>query len=72
MPTLAGCDFREAVFEGGSLAEANVRQAKFDGADLRQATLGALSVEQVGNFRRAVISHEQAASLAVSMGMLVA
>jgi hypothetical protein len=34
--------------------------------------LGSLTVDQVASFKRATISHEQAAMLAVSMGMLVA
>lgn len=68
---LSGCDFRDATFEGGSLRDANLRHTRFEGADLREAILGTLTMEQVSNFKRAVISHEQAAILAASMGMLV-
>jgi fluoroquinolone resistance protein len=69
---LGGCDFRDAVFDGGSLRDANLRQARFEGSDLRQVVLGTLTVEQVSSFKRAVISPEQAAMLAASMGLLVA
>lgn len=50
---LSGCDFRDAVFEGGSLRNAQIRLTRFDGADLRGADITGLNVMDSKHFRKA-------------------
>jgi uncharacterized protein YjbI with pentapeptide repeats len=69
---LSGCDFRDTVFEGGSLREAHLANTRFEGADLRDAELGTLRVRNASSFKRATISHAQAALLANDLGITVA
>ncbi|MNE97215.1 Pentapeptide repeats (8 copies) [compost metagenome] len=68
---LSGCDFREAVFIGGSLRDAHLAQARFDGADLREADMGGLKLEDARLFRGATISRHQAAGLLMELGITV-
>jgi uncharacterized protein YjbI with pentapeptide repeats len=68
---LSGCDFRDAVFEGGSLRDATLKLAKFDNADLRSAEIGGMKLNDAKMFRGAVISHAQAASVLREMGLVV-
>jgi len=66
---LGGCDFRDAVFEGGSLRDANLKNARFDGADLRAVDLAGLRIANVAQFfKGAVISQDQAAALVSELG----
>ena len=69
---LGGCDFRDAVFEGGSLREANLKNAQFDGADLRSVDLSGLTITLVAQqFKGAMLSMEQAAALIIGLGVRV-
>ncbi|MDQ0086441.1 uncharacterized protein YjbI with pentapeptide repeats [Variovorax boronicumulans] len=68
---LSGCDFREAVFEGGSLRNAHLKLARFEGADLREVDLGGLRLANAAQFKGATISHRQAASLVEELGLRV-
>ena len=68
---LAGCDFRDAVFEGGSLRNATLKLAKFTGADLRGADIEGVRVSDA-QFKGAIISHAQAAAMMRELGLLVA
>ena len=49
---LSGCDFREAVFVGGSLRNAHIPQANFGSADLRGTDLGGLKMLDAKAFPR--------------------
>ena len=69
---LAGCDFRDAVFDGSSLREANLTGARFEGADLRGADLGGLRLTDAARFKGATVSRRQAADLLAQLGLLVA
>lgn len=69
---LAGCDFREAVFEGGSLRDAHIRDTRFEGADLREADIGGLKLANAKQFAGATISVRQAAEMVREMGLNVA
>ena len=68
---LAGCDFRDAVFNGGSLRNANLKGARFENADLREANLGGLKLSDVKLFQGALISTRQAAEVLAEMGLRV-
>lgn len=69
---LAGCDFRDAVFNGGSLRGASLKDARFQGADLRAVELGSITVHDLtGSLKGAVISPEQAEQLVESLGVRV-
>lgn len=68
---LSGCDFREAVFVGGSLRNAHIPQANFGSADLRGADLVGLKVLDAKAFSKAVISQAQAAAILAPFGLLV-
>ncbi len=69
---LSGCDFREAVFVGGSLRNAHLKLTRFDGADLREADIGGLKLVDAKLFRGATISLNQAAVLLGELGITVA
>lgn len=69
---LSGCDFREAIFVGGSLHNAHTKLARFDGADLREVDVGGLKLLDATLFRGATISHKQAAELLGGLGLCVA
>ena len=69
---LSGCDFREAIFVGGSLRNAHLKLTRFDGADLREADIGGLTLVDVKLFRGATISHKQAAEMLGELGLSVA
>ena len=69
---LGGCDFRDALFEGGSLRDAHLKNTRFDGADLRGVDLGGLKLAQVAPFfKGAIISSDQAAALVGELGVRV-
>ncbi len=68
---LAGSDFRDAVFEGGSLRSANLADVRFQGADLREADLGGIRLQDARLLRGATISKHQAATLLSELGVLV-
>ncbi|MFN3337202.1 MAG: pentapeptide repeat-containing protein, partial [Thermomicrobium sp.] len=50
------CDFRDAVFRGGSLRNAVTRLTRFEGADLRDTDISGLNVMDAKHFKKAVIS----------------
>ncbi|MGO3711911.1 MAG: pentapeptide repeat-containing protein [Alcaligenes aquatilis] len=69
---LGGCDFQDAVFEGGSLRGASLRGVNFKGTDLRSVELGSISLYDLNNsFQGACLSVEQAVQLVSSMGVQV-
>jgi fluoroquinolone resistance protein len=68
---LSGCDFREAVFAGGSLRNAHLKLARFEGADLREVDLGGLRLANAALFKGAIMSHRQAALLVEELGIRV-
>lgn len=69
---LGGCDFQDAVFEGGSLRGASLRGANFKGTDLRSVELGSITLYDLNNsFQGACLSVEQAVQLVSSMGVQV-
>ncbi|MCY1379276.1 Pentapeptide repeats (9 copies) [compost metagenome] len=68
---LSGCDFRETIFEGGSLRNAHLKLARFEGADLRDVDLGGLRLANAAPFKGATISHRQAAALVEELGLRV-
>ena len=69
---LSGCDFRDAVFEGGSLRNAHTRLTRFEGADLRGTDISGLNVMDAKHFKKAVISQRQAAAALAAFGLIVA
>lgn len=69
---LSGCDFRDAVFLGGSLRNAHLKLTRFEGADLREADISGLKLVDAKLFRGATISLNQAAGLLAEMGITVA
>jgi uncharacterized protein YjbI with pentapeptide repeats len=69
---LSGCDFRDAVFEGGSLRDAHIKDTRFDHADLREADVGGLKLLNAKQFAGAIISPRQAAELVRTLGLNVA
>ena len=69
---VSGCDFRDAVFDGGSLRDAHLKLARFEGADLREVDLGGLRLVDARLFKGATISHAQAAALVSELGIHVA
>lgn len=70
---LAGADFRDAVFEGGSLRNAHLNDARFEGADLRDVDLGGTPrLLASGVLRGATVSYDQAAMLIENFGIRVA
>lgn len=68
---LAGADFRDAIFEGCSLRHAHLKDARFEGADLRDADLSGIRLADVGVFRGATVSYQQAAVLVAELGLRV-
>jgi uncharacterized protein YjbI with pentapeptide repeats len=69
---LGGCDFRDTVFDGGSLRDAHLGNARFEGADLRRVDLGGMRLAQVAqSLKGAAISEEQAAALVRELGVMV-
>lgn len=69
---LGGCNFQDAVFDGGSLRGASLRGVNFKGADLRSVELGSITLYDLNNFfQGACLSVEQAVQLVSSMGVQV-
>ena len=68
---LSGCDFREAVFSGGSLRNAHMKLTRFEGADLREVDLGGLRLLDAKLFKGATISYKQASRLIAELGLSV-
>ena len=69
---MSGCDFRDAIFEGGSLRDAHLKNARFDGADLRATDLGGLRISALAQFFKFVfLSTDQAAALVSGLGIRV-
>ena len=66
---LSKCDFRGAVLQECRLREARLDRALFDGADLRGADLGGLRVQDLGPFRGATFSADQASDLLAGFGI---
>jgi uncharacterized protein YjbI with pentapeptide repeats len=69
---LSGCDFRDAVFVGGSLRNAHLQLTRFEGADLREADIGGLKLVGARRFRGATLSLNQAAALQGELGITLA
>ena len=69
---LSGCDFRDTVFEGGSLRNAHLKLARFEGADLREADLCGVKLFDAKPFKGATVSYSQAAELLAELGLSVA
>ncbi|CAM3637621.1 pentapeptide repeat-containing protein [Paracidovorax anthurii] len=68
---LSQCDFRQAVFVGGSLRDARVDNADFSLADLGATEISGLPLWNNPKFRKARISLAQAAALAEEGGLVV-
>ena len=65
---MSGCDFREAVFSGGSLRNAHTKLTRFDGADLRETDIAGLKVLDAKLFKNALISPAPGGGLVKSLG----
>lgn len=68
---LTKCDFRGATFERCSLREAVLDGARFEGADLRDVDLTGLKIADLGRFKGAKMSSDQAAQLIAGLGIKV-
>lgn len=68
---LTHTDFRDSIFEGGSLAHARIFGAKFAGADLRGADLSGFELNDAKRFKGATISRAQAAMFLAELGVSV-
>ncbi|WP_321784147.1 pentapeptide repeat-containing protein [Paraburkholderia sp. J94] len=69
---LADCDFRDAVFDGGSLGNVRLLNTRFDGADLRQVDLSGLRLSDVQqHLKGTILSVDQAVMLIGDCGVRV-
>ncbi|MNL38130.1 Pentapeptide repeats (8 copies) [compost metagenome] len=68
---LAGSDFRDTVFHGGSLRNANLKNVRFEGADLREVDLSGIDLTVAARLAGATISKAQAAVLLAELRISV-
>ncbi|KAF1055659.1 MAG: hypothetical protein GAK43_00454 [Stenotrophomonas maltophilia] len=59
------------MFRGGSLRNAQTRLTRFEGADLRGTDISGIHVMDNKHFRKALISHTQAAEAMAVFGLIV-